>query len=113
MTGGLERHAELFCLMVPERAADGLGGTLTVWSPGETFSAAVVWEGCAETTRFGRRAARETIRLYYDRDMDLTDGDRVERVRDGSVFRVTGEGVPAPEASGWQVARVDAERMIG
>lgn len=103
---------ETFYVMNADRSADGMGGTLTVWMPGEAFCGAVAVIGYGMMRCAGRRAVQERIGLYHERDMVLQPGDRVQRARDGSVFRVTGRSEAVPEGSGLRLAKVDAERLV-
>ena len=101
------------CMMLDKvSVSDGMGGFTWTWTEGATYSATIVKNGDAETRVAEVNGAAEQFTVIVNRGITLEYHDVFKRLRDNSVFRVTGRTMDneAPDASTVQIAKVQAER---
>lgn len=110
----LTDYFEPFLLLENEAVPDGMGGALAAGAPAFSFSGALSQTAGSAPSADGRSLLKLTPVLLHETDVTLQAGDRVKRLRDGSVWRVTGGSgeMRAPAFSGLQFAQVPVERLV-
>ena len=97
--------------LVPESRTDGEGGSVSVWTEKETFSAAIVRIRSSETETGDKKTPSERYTVTVPKTVRLMYHDVFRRKSDGKVFRVTSDGDEAetPDSSPLSVRQVTAE----
>lgn len=110
----LNEYFEPFALLQRTVTDDHAGGRAESWRAELDFRGALTHEAGSEVTVGGRLTLRSQPVLLHEFDVTLTHGDRVQRLRDGSVWRVTGQSgdMRTPAFSGLQFAQVGVERLV-
>lgn len=108
----LDSMMERCTMMDKVSQSDGMGGFYYIWNEGAEFSATIVKNGDAETRVAEVNGAAESFTVIVNRGVTLEYHDVFKRVRDGSIFRVTGRTPDneAPDVSTVQISKVQAER---
>ena len=107
----LTDYFEPFTLLERVASPDGLAGECVSLRPVTDFRGALTHTCGEEIAPGGRAALRMTPVLLHETDVTLVPNDRVRRIRDGSLWRVTGasDGMRTPAFSGLQFAQVPVE----
>lgn len=94
------------------RTDDGYGGTDHEWQEGATFKASIIKNNSTEATIAEKQGVAEVFTVVVPKGFVLEYHDAFKRLKDGSVFRVTGTTTDneAPEASTVKISKVTAER---
>lgn len=110
----LEDYFEDFILMENTESADALGDSADSWQETQTFRGGLTHTPGAETDALGRPTLRAVPTLMHEWDVTLRPGDRVRRMSDGTVYRVTGlsDTQRAPAFSALCCAQVLVERLV-
>ena len=97
--------------LVPESRTDGEGGSVSVWTEKETFSAAIVRIRSSEMETGDKKTPSERYTVTVPKTVRLMYHDVFRRKSDGKVFRVTSDGDEAetPDSSPLSVRQVTAE----
>lgn len=93
------------------RESDGEGGSKSTLSEGDTFLAAIAYNGSAEVKSAGKATAKSNYTVTAERDLHLSYHDVFRRLSDGKTFRVTsdGENMQTPNFASFQFSQVTAE----
>lgn len=110
----LQDYFEDFTLLECTRAQDGLGGTSTAWTAGETFRGGVTQVVGKEIDPAGLPALKTIPMLLHEWDVTLVPGDRVRRAKDGAEYRVIGQSsdMRTPLLAGLAFGQVPVERLV-
>ena len=110
----LTDYFEPFLLLEGTPEPDGTGGTTASDRLGTDFRGALTQTAGSALDAGGRSTLRLTPVLLHEMDVTLLPGDRVKRLGDGSIWRVTGASgdMRSPAFSGLQFAQVPAERVV-
>lgn len=110
----LNDYFEPFALLACTTTGDNAGGHLESWHTSLDFRGALTHEAGEEVSMGGRLTLRCTPQLLHEFDVTLSPGDRVQRLRDGTLWRVTGQSgdMRSPAFSGLQFAQVPVERLV-
>lgn len=95
-------------LMVRTVTDDGFGSVTETWQDGESIRAGIIRNSSTEAQLAYRTGAKELYTIVTV-GIDLHQHDRVMRVSDGSVFRVTSDSRPAPAPASMAYRQADAE----
>lgn len=93
---------------------DGYGGTITTWTDGAAFQAAVVIDTSSEVVAAQAAGAKNVYRVSVDPSVRLEYHDVFRRVSDGQVFRVTSnsDDKKTPERASFRMAVCTAEEWV-
>lgn len=108
----ITRCFEPFCLLEDAVTPDEVGGPQRSSAPALSFQGVITSVAAGEASLRGRMVPAARAALLHELDVTLSPGDRVQRQRDGAVYRVTSrtEDLRAPAFSGLRFAQVDVER---
>lgn len=100
------------CLVEKTEVSDGEGGTMTEWTEGKAFDAAVILENSTVATIADAIKETKTHTITVKNNTALKYGDIVKRLSDGATFKVTSESADrtAPPTSSLEISQVTAER---
>lgn len=110
----IERWMEPFSLMEDRSVPDRLGGQTASFAPSTPFQGVMTWITGSRVNAAGQTLPVEHPVLLHEKGITLHIGDRVQRVKDGALYRVTsptGEMQP-PEGSALPFAQVSVERVV-
>lgn len=85
----LDERMETFCRLDKTSVPDGYGGTITVYTEGAEFPAVATKLQSAEMEIAYQRGEKELYAIYCKPSVGLEQNDRLKRMKDGKVFRVT------------------------
>lgn len=110
----LRDFMEDFVVMTRSGGRDGMGGEAYLLGQGETFRGAMAPGASRMANVGGRRQLMAQQVLMHDTAVLLQPFDQVLRVRDETLWRVTGESAAAraPDHSDLHVAQVTLERLV-
>lgn len=94
-------------------AADGYGGTITVWKNGADFDAAITLDTSTEARIAEAEGAKNLFTITTNRSTNLLQGDIIQRKSDSKYFRVTSDGTDnkTPLSAGLNMRQVTAEEL--
>ena len=75
-----------------EASPDGLGGVQERWTEGEAFYAGIALQEGTEHTIADQNGLVSTYTILVSQRLTLRQDDRIRRLSDGKVFRVTADG---------------------
>ena len=87
---------------------DGFGSVTETWQDGTDIRAGIIRNSSTEAQLAYRTGAKELYTIVTV-GIDLHQHDRVQRVSDGRVFRVTSDSRPAPVPASIAYRQADAE----
>ena len=92
---------------------DGFGGFVWEWKDGVEFAAGVVKKQDTQMLIAEQSGAKTVYTIVVKASVALENGDRVRRLRDGAVFKITSDSaeMKTPDTSGMKFAQVTAERV--
>lgn len=99
------------CFLEKTRVPDGEGGSITTWTEGMKFMAAITFD----TSIAARTAEKQGVTSLYtittERTMVLEYHDVLKRLYDGKIFRVTSDGDDkfTPQSASLDMRQVTAE----
>ena len=79
-------------LLIRRQVPDPVGGYKTIYTDGETVSAAWEYESAPEVTVAEQEGVERTYRIYVDETLELEYHDAFRRVDNGQIYRVTNPG---------------------
>ena len=90
---------------------DGYGGTITTWTDGAAFQAALVLDTSSEVVAAQAAGAKNIYRVSVGPSVRLEYHDVFKRISDNKVFRVTSDGDDkhTPNRATFQISQVTAE----
>ena len=90
---------------------DGFGGVLKEWRDGAAFRAAIQLKTTTDAEIAYQQGAKRLYTVYTRQIVRLERGDRLRRVSDGRVLRVTSDAAEdkTPGSSSLDLYRVQAE----
>ena len=90
---------------------DGFGGVVKEWRDGAAFRAAILMKYTTDAEIAYQHGAKRLYTVYTRQIVRLERGDRLRRVSDGRVLRVTSDAVEdkTPGSSALDLYRVQAE----
>ena len=88
----MDEYAVDCVLLVKTRTDDPVGGYLTEWVDGASFTAAWEYESAPEITVAEQQGVSRTYRIYVDRTLDLDFHEAFRRTDNGQIYRVTNPG---------------------
>ena len=107
----LKEAMEAVILMEKTRKPDSVGGTVSVWTEGMEFQAAIVSDTSIEA-RIGQvQGVRSVYTVTVPKNINLDYHDVFKRLSDGKVFRVTSdwEDKQTPSRATFKFNQVTAE----
>ena len=107
----LKEAMEAVILMEKTRIPDSVGGTVSVWTEGMEFQAAIVSDTSIEA-RIGQvQGVRSVYTVTVPKNINLDYHDVFKRLSDGKVFRVTSdwEDKQTPSRATFKFNQVTAE----
>ena len=109
----LSEFFEAFQYVDKTTAADGYGGTTTVWVAGADFKAALVLDTSMEARRADAEGVKSLYTITTNRSVILLYGDVIQRKSDGRYFRITSNGTDkkTPNSAGLDMRQVTAEEL--
>lgn len=109
----LERHFVPACMLDLVSEKDGLGGVVETWMEGAAFDAAFVMNGSSDAQIAQQTGQKRLFTVVTRQAVELKHNDRVKRLSDGMVLRVTSnaEDVKTPDSSDLKLYQVTAEAM--
>ena len=95
------------------RVSDGEGGTVTEWTEGEMFDAAIVLDSSMQARIAQVQGVTAVYTVTTGRNLTLEYHEVFKRLSDGKVFRVTSDGDDkmTPKSASFQVFQVTAEEF--
>ena len=100
------------CVLLDKRtASDGFGGVVETWTDGAEIRLGITRVSSTEARIAYQSGTREMFTLVMLPTLTLGQNDRVKRIKDGKVFRVTSDSrnMTTPEAAQMQFRQCDAE----
>lgn len=99
------------CMVDKRTESDGMGGIITTWIDGAPFKAGFVRNSTTEAQIAYQSGTRDMFTIVFSDLLELTPNDRVKRMSDGKVFRVTSDGkdMTTPAGSEMHFREVNAE----
>ncbi len=95
-------------LMARTVTEDGFGSVTETWQDGTDIRAGIIRNSSTEAQLAYRTGAKELYTIVTD-GVDLHQHDRIQRVSDGRIFRVTSDSRPAPAPASIAYRQADAE----
>lgn len=91
--------------------SDGEGGTVTTWTQGASFKAAIRLDNSMEARIGEVQGVTALYTIITTRAINLQYHDVIERLEDGKIFRVTSDGddKKTPLSAGLNMREVAAE----
>lgn len=98
-------------LMDKTTTADGYGGVKEVWTDGASVKIGIARTSTTEARLAYKAGTKELFTLVFPVTLTLGLNDRVKRLSDGKVFRVTSDcmDMTTPKMATVQYRQVDAE----
>lgn len=90
-------------------AKDGLGGTITTWTEGEKFSAAIAFNSSSQRETDGVHRATGAYTVTTRKETVLKYHDCFRRKSDGNIFRVISTDNTPPTGASFDWRQVTAE----
>lgn len=92
---------------------DGEGGSVTVWTEGTDFNAAITFDTSIEARTAQKQGVTSLYTVTTARDVTLEYHDVFKRLSDGKIFRVTSDGDDnfTPTSSSLNIRQVTAEEF--
>ncbi len=100
------------CVLLDKRTQpDGYGGITTVYTDGAAIKCGITTDNSTEAQIAYKSGLKTIYTIVFDKRIALSLNDRVKRVKDGKVFRVTSDSsdMQTPDVSAMQYAQVSAE----
>lgn len=88
----LDEFMEPFVLLDKERTPDGYGGFVENWKDSVPFDGAMVLDSSIEARSAAAQGLQNTFILTTRKNVVLKYDDRIRRISDEKVFRVTSDG---------------------
>lgn len=98
-------------LMDKTTTPDGYGGVKETWVEGAAVKIGIARTSTTEARLAYKAGTKELFTLVFPTTLTLTLNDRVKRISDGKVFRVTSDctDMTTPKMAAVQYRQVDAE----
>lgn len=108
----LESMMDKCVILNRAKVSDGVLGFTSVWTNGAAFNAFIRKDTTTEAQIAEKQGVTEVYTVVTARGFGLDYHDVFRRVKDGAVFRVTGNqhDSETPDASSVQIGKVRAER---
>lgn len=109
----LIQSAMVPCVMIEKkRQPDGQGGTVTEYTEGAAFDAAITKDKTLAAVTAEKQGVTEVYLVTTRVGVGLDYGETFKRVEDGKMFRVTSNSADSrtPKAASFAFERVRAER---
>lgn len=99
------------CIMDKYTQADGMGGIITTYADGAAFRAGITTKQSTEAQIAYQNGLKTIYAIVFEPKITLQQGDRVKRISDGRVFRVTSNAsdMTTPAAAHLKMSQVSAE----
>ena len=99
------------CMMDKRTESDGMGGIVVTWADGAPFRAGFIRNSSTEARIAYQNGIRELFTIVFSDMLELLPNDRVKRISDGKVFRITSDSrdMTTPEQSDMHFREADAE----
>ena len=93
---------------------DGMGGVESRYAPGAAFNAAILYDRTLWEVSGERVVPVNAHKVYVERDTVLKPGEVFERLSDGAMFVVLGDGLEdaAPAEANLSCRRFKAKRRV-
>lgn len=107
----LKSAMEKCTILSSQTVPDGVGGTKTENTHGESFMAAIVFDNSTEAIIAQAQGVRNLYTVTTGREITLRFHDIIRRERDGKTFRITSDGDDklSPAVSTLNMRQVSAE----
>lgn len=112
----IEESMESCVFMQKVRVADGEGGFITTWTPGEDqFKASITFDSSMQARTADKLGVTSLYTVTTSKNAALEYHDVIKRLSDGKIFRITSDGddkqTPARAMFG-QYLQVTAEEWV-
>lgn len=99
------------CIVDKRTESDGMGGVITTWVDGAPIKAGFVRNSTTEAQIAYQSGTRDMFTIVFSDLLELSPNDRVKRLKDGKMFRVTSDGkdMTTPAGSDMHFREVNAE----
>lgn len=99
------------CIVDKRTESDGMGGVTVSWTDGASIKACFVRESTTEAKIAYQNGIREIFTIVFSDLLELAPNDRVKRLSDGKVFRITSDArdMTTPKQSDMHFQEADAE----
>lgn len=100
-----------FCMLDKRTVSDGMGGVTPTYVEGAHFKAGITTNQSNEAKIAYQQGLKVMYTLVFMPIITLTNGDRVKRLSDGLVLRITSKSrdMTTPEAAQLKISQVTAE----
>lgn len=107
----LEDFFEPFMMQDWSSAPDGLGGLTCTLTDGASFLAGISTDSSTEAKIAEKNGMKKIYTIVTPQTVVLEQNDRVKRVRDGKLYRITSDSadMTTPGVSGMKFSQVGAE----
>ena len=109
-----EEFLEPVIMMDKKTVSDGAGGTVTKWTDGAEFQAAIVFNSSMEARVGEKMGVTSLYTVTTPKNAKLEYHDVFRRLSDGKIFRVTSDGddVHTPKHATFEFWQVTAEEFV-
>ena len=109
----LEDFFEAFCVMDWRSVSDGGGGFVWEWTDGFPFDGHAVLNTTTQMQIAQQTGTKAIYTLVTARELPFEKDDRVKRIRDGAIFKITADpgDRKTPAFSSINAAEVTMERV--
>lgn len=99
------------CIVDKRTESDGMGGVTVSWSDGAPIKAGFVRNSSTEARIAYQNGTRELFSIIFSDLLELAPNDRVKRLSDGKIFRITSDArdMTTPAQSDMHFREADAE----
>ena len=100
------------CVLLEKRTTpDGYGGVVTAYIDGATVRMGITTNSSTEALIADKSGVKAVYTIAFDTHITLSVNDRVKRVKDGKVFRITSDAtdMQTPAVSSVQFRQCSAE----
>lgn len=107
----LDNAMEMCCYINRNKVPDGLGGTITQWTDGAEFRAAIVLDTSTEARVAQAQGVHDVYTITTPKSTILEHHEVIRRMRDNKVFRITsnGDDKATPPTATLNMRQVSAE----
>lgn len=108
----IDDFTEDFVMLIPVQVPDSEGGMSTVWTESETIRAAITLDSSQVTRTAESEGTANIYTLTTTRSVLVDFHSVLRRVSDGSIFRVTSDGMDnkTPSSATLDMRQVSAEK---
>lgn len=109
----LTEYMEECQFMNRAKVSDGYGGTVTTWTAGAKFNAAITLDTSIEARVAQAQGVKNLYTVTVSKATSLDYGDVIQRLSDKKYFRITSDGTDkkTPASAGLDMRQASAEEL--